>query len=159
METVVITRVIKAPIERVFEVVTDHASYSEFPGVTGSRLVREGQPQRNGVGAVREIESAGGWFQEEVTAFDPPHRLEYRIVAARPALEHRAGSMLLSSTADGTSVTWTSTFHLRWPVIGGLATWLFAPLVGRAFGAMLDDVERRIRLADSPAADSLHQPG
>jgi uncharacterized protein YndB with AHSA1/START domain len=146
METVVITRVINAPIERVFDVVADHANYAEFPGVTGSRLVREGHLQRNGVGAVREIESAGGWFQEEITAFEPPHRFEYRIVAARPELEHRGGSMLLARTAGGTSVTWTSTFHLRWPLIGGLATWLFAPLVGRAFGAMLDDVERRIAL-------------
>jgi uncharacterized protein YndB with AHSA1/START domain len=159
METVVITRVIKAPIERVFEVVSDHANYSEFPGVTGSRLVREGQPERDGVGAVREIESLGSWFQEEITAFDPPHRFEYRIVAARPGLDHRGGSMLLASTAGGTSVTWTSTFHVRWPLIGGLATWLFAPFVGRAFAAMLDDVERRIGLLGSPAANALRQPG
>jgi uncharacterized protein YndB with AHSA1/START domain len=159
METVVITRVIKAPIERVFDVVTDHANYAEFPGVKMSRLVREGQPHRNGVGAVREIESGGSWFQEEITLFDPPHRLEYRIVAARPHVEHRGGSMVLASTAGGTTVTWSSTFHVPWPVIGGVVTWLFAPFIGRAFGAMLDDVERRIGLLDVAAAGSLHHAG
>jgi hypothetical protein len=40
-----------------------------------------------------------------------------------------------------------------------MVTWLFAPFVGRAFAAMLDDVERRIGLAAGVSAGTLRQPG
>jgi polyketide cyclase/dehydrase/lipid transport protein len=43
--------VVRAPIDRVFQLITDHESMAEWPGISGCRLIAEGTP-RNGLGAV-----------------------------------------------------------------------------------------------------------
>src|SRR4051812_26281597 len=95
MRTVKVERVLDAPIERVFELLSDHAGYAKLPGVKAARLVKEGASERDGVGAEREIRVTGAWFREVVTAFERPSRMDYRIVASRPPLEHEGGSVRL----------------------------------------------------------------
>lgn len=144
MKTITVKRTIKAPIAKVFDVLTDHANYKLFSGIRDSKLVHEGKSEKNGVGALREIDAGRAWFQEEITAFERPRRMDYRIVKSRPPIEHRGGSIRLESTPEGTAVTWTSTFRLDIPVIGGLLTRIMAPQLERAFAAMLKDTERRL---------------
>jgi hypothetical protein len=133
----------KAPIEKVFDIITDHARYAEMFGLKASKLIREGKPHKNGVGAIREIDAGNAWFQEEVTHFERPVRLDYRIIKSRPPIDHQGGSVRLEKVPEGTKVVWTSTLHIRLPIIGGLVTRLMAPQLERAFHSTLKETERR----------------
>lgn len=144
MKTITVQRTIKAPIERVFDIISDHANYKSFPGIRDSKLVREGKTERNGVGALREIDAGKAWFIEEITAFERPRRLDYLIVKSRPPLEHKGGSVRLETTAEGTAVTWTSTVGLKIPLIGGLLGTFLAPQLERGFAGILKHIERRL---------------
>jgi uncharacterized protein YndB with AHSA1/START domain len=144
MQTITVTRTIPAPIEKVFDVLADHANYKSFPGVRDSRLLKEGAPDRNGVGAVRRIETPGVWFEERITAYERPRRFDYLITASQLPIEHRGGSLRFESVGGATEVTWTSTLRLKVPVIGGLLTKLAAGKLGQAFGSMLKETERRL---------------
>ncbi len=144
MQTITIERVIPAPSEQVFDLITDHANYKQFPGIKASKLVREGKPDKNGVGALREIDAGLAWFREEITVYLRPQRMDYVIRASRPPIEHQGGSVRLENIPEGTRVLWTTTFHVKLPLIGGLATKLMAPQLERAFGSILKTIERRL---------------
>jgi len=144
MRTVNVQRTIKAPIEKVFDLISDHANYKDFPGVKDSELVKKGKPHKNGVGAVREIDTGSVWFKEEITAYEHPTRLDYQIIESRPPIEHKGGSVRLEATADGTKVTWTTTLRIKIPLVVGLITRFAAPQLEKAIGGMLKDIEKRL---------------
>ena len=67
-----------APVEGVFEAMTDHGRYDRFRPISASELIREGAADRNGVGAVRRLRAGLLRFDEEITAYEWPRRLDYR---------------------------------------------------------------------------------
>lgn len=52
-----VERIVKKPIDEVFEALSDHASYGSFKAVGVAKLVAEGDEERNGVGALRSIQT------------------------------------------------------------------------------------------------------
>ena len=144
MQTIVVKRTIKAPIEKVFDLLSDHEGYRNFPGVRDASLVKKGKPNKNGVGAVREIDAGTAWFREEITAYQRPTRMDYKITQSRPPIDHQGASVQLQKTADGTVVTWTSTLRIRIPLIGGLITRLMAPQLSKAFAGTLKNIDQRL---------------
>jgi uncharacterized protein YndB with AHSA1/START domain len=144
MRTVRVERTIGAPIERVFELLSDHAGYGRFRGITRAELVREGKPPPNGLGAVRKVDVGPIHFKEEITAFESPARMDYLIVEVNLPLEHEGGSIRLEQIPEGTRAVWTSTFGMRVPVVGGLAAAVVGPALGRGFRRVLGDVDRML---------------
>lgn len=144
MKTITVTRTLKAPIEKVFDVIADHENYKNFPGIKASKLVKEGKKDRNGVGAVREIDAGKAWFQEEITAYERPRRLDYLIVASRPPLEHKGGSVRLEPDGAGCKVTWTTTVGVKVPLIGGLLDKLLVPQLERGLAGTLKNIDQRL---------------
>src|SRR6185503_6656734 len=47
MKTITVTRTIPAPIEKVFDLLADHANYKKHFGVKESKLIKEGKPDKN----------------------------------------------------------------------------------------------------------------
>jgi hypothetical protein len=144
MQTITVTRVIPAPAEGVFDVLADHANYKSFRGVRDSKLVREGKPDRNGLGAVRWIDAGLIQFEETITVWDRPRRFDYLITRCSAPLEHQGGSIRFEAIGGGTLVTWTSVMRLKVPLVGGLLSRLLARKIGQAFGSMLRETERRL---------------
>lgn len=142
MQTIEVTRRLTSPIEHVFEALADHARYDRIPGITSSKLVTPGTQEKNGVGAIREIGVRGAWFREEITAFERPHRLAYRIVKARPPIDHQGGEVTLRSVDGGTEVVWTSTFRIPIPVLGRLLAPIAARRMRGLFGNGLEAIDR-----------------
>jgi uncharacterized protein YndB with AHSA1/START domain len=157
MRTVNVETTIPAPIEAVFDLVTDHANYSRFRSIQHSELLRPGELEPNGVGALRRIHSRPLRFEEEITAFERPTRMDYLIRKVNAPLNHQGGSMVLEQRDGATHITWTSTFEFTPRVIGGLVTRVAAPLVSFSFRSVLRDVERL--LADPGAYESLARSG
>ncbi|MGH8441292.1 MAG: SRPBCC family protein [Nevskiaceae bacterium] len=144
MQTITVTRTIPAAIEKVFDVLADHANYKSFPGVKESSLIREGKPDKNGVGAVRRISTGAVTFEEEITAYERPRRFDYLITKCTAPLEHEGGSLRFESVGNATKVTWTSVMRVKLPIIGGLLTKVMVGKLGQAFGSMLKETERRL---------------
>jgi uncharacterized protein YndB with AHSA1/START domain len=148
MRSVHVTRTIPAPAEKVFDLLADHANYDRFRAINGSKLLREGDPAPNGVGALREIKVRPLTFEEEITAYERPTRLDYLIVKLNVPFQHDGGSITLSPDGDATHVDWRSTFSVPTPVIGGAQEVVWQPVLARGFRRVLEDVERMLAERD-----------
>ncbi len=105
---------IEAPIELVFERISDHEAMSDWPGIASCQLVREGTP-RNGLGAVRQVKARGLTLLEEIVHYEPPLRYDYRITKGLP-VDH-LGSVRLSPTEGGVELSWEVRMTSRWPLV------------------------------------------
>lgn len=121
MPTVSVEEVVDVAREPLFAVLTDHENYARFRGVRSCTLIRDGKPERNGLGAVRRVHLGGpAVLDEEIVVFEPPAVYEYRVIRARPfPVKHTLGRVELDALdANRTKVTWTSTFDIAVPVVG-----------------------------------------
>jgi uncharacterized protein YndB with AHSA1/START domain len=144
MKTITVKRTINAPVEKIFDLLTDHANYKDFPGILDSKLEVEGKPEKNGLGAVRHIKVKQGWFREKVTAYQRPNSFTYLITETSLPLKHEGGTLTFKAVKGGTEVTWISTAGMTVPLIGGLLDLVFAPMLEKGFAATLKDVDRRL---------------
>lgn len=147
MKTARMQTFIRAPIDKVFAWASDYEGYARIPGVQRARILVEGKPERNGLGAVREIKVMGTVFEEEITRFEAPTRLCYRITKSRPLkIEHEGGDMRFVSRDGGTELTWTTTMGVKMPIVGGLITMILGRVVQKKFDQFLSwakqDLER-----------------
>jgi uncharacterized protein YndB with AHSA1/START domain len=148
-----VERRLDAPPEGVFEVISDHARYDRFDGIRRAELVEQGDPDPNGVGAVRWLWLGPLRFEEEITAFEPPSRLDYLITSVRPLpFRHEGGSIRLTHEGTGTRAVWTSSFEIPIPLIGGALDRDFSRRLERGFAQMLErsaELSARASLADT----------
>jgi uncharacterized protein YndB with AHSA1/START domain len=98
-------RQVAAPPEVVFDVLTDHRRYSEITPLRRAELEREGEPEPNGLGAIRVLCLAGPPMREEVIAYQRPYRFSYTILSGLPVRDH-VGTVELSPSDGGTRVVY-----------------------------------------------------
>jgi uncharacterized protein YndB with AHSA1/START domain len=144
MRTVQVTRSIPAPAAAVFDLLADHANYDRFRGIRGSELLNEGEPAPNGVGAMRRVQTGPLRFEEEITAYERPARLDYLIVKINAPYQHDGGTIRLTERSGWTLVEWTSSFRVPTPLLGGIQERLWAYRLARGFRQVLEDVERML---------------
>ncbi|MDQ2631260.1 MAG: SRPBCC family protein [Actinomycetota bacterium] len=147
MHTLTVTRTIPAPIDQVFEAYTDHEKLAQVPGVRSCKVTRHGDTEKNGLGAVRQLDCGAIWLEEEIVGFDRPHRMEYRITRSRPSADHEFGRVDFVETPAGTKVTWATRFGVRAPAVGRLVDPAFGIGFGIAFRLVLRNVEQRVGAA------------
>jgi hypothetical protein len=147
MRTIRVERTMKITAERAFDMMADHAGYTAFPGVRSAKVTKPGATEPNGLGAIREVALTGAWVEEEITVFERPRRLGYKILRSKPPIEHAGGLIELTPTADGVHVVWTSTFRVKVPVIGWLLTAIAARQMTSLFTRGLAIGEERAREA------------
>ena len=134
-----VTRRLDVPPEALFEIVADHRRYDRFDGVRRSELVEPGDPAPNGLGAVRWVWLGPFRFEEEVTAFAPPNRLDYLIRDVRTLpFRHEGGSIRFSPGDGGTEAVWTSSFEIPIPLVGAALDRIFASRLEKGFGGLLE---------------------
>jgi uncharacterized protein YndB with AHSA1/START domain len=112
-------RQVAAPPETVFDVLTDHRRYTEITSLRKAELEREGEPEPNGLGAIRVLTLAGPPMREEVIGYERPSRFSYKILSGLPVRDH-VGTVELTAAGGGTEVTYavktTPTIPLAGPV-------------------------------------------
>jgi uncharacterized protein YndB with AHSA1/START domain len=136
---------VEAPQEYVFELLSEHDRYDRFRPIDAAELTREGDIERNGVGARRRIRARPLTFEEEITAFERPRRLDYVIREVNIPLRHHGGSITLTPAGAATDVVWASSFEIEVPVVGGALAGGFAVAIKRSFSRILEDIERSHR--------------
>jgi uncharacterized protein YndB with AHSA1/START domain len=142
MRSIHVTRTIPGPPEPIFDLLADHANYDRFRPIHGSEVIKEGDPAPNGVGALRRIKVRPLVFDEEVTAYERPSRLDYLIIKLNVPFKHDGGSITLAPEGDATRVDWRSSFSVPTPLIGGPEELVWQPVLARGFRRVLEDVER-----------------
>jgi len=115
---------IRAPRDRVFAVMTDHARYAAWGPSRRVDVDPEGDPAPNGLGAVRNFRSGPLTTREEVVGWEPPVRMAYQVVSGVPVRDYRS-EMVLDEDGDHTVLRWSSTFR---PLIPGTG-WLLERLM------------------------------
>lgn len=98
---------------------TDHARWSEWTSIPKSTLIKEGNEEKNGLGAVRKL-GPGGPFDahEEILVFQANELMEYTVnKGPLPFINHR-GVVKFSDENNGTRITWHCTYETRLSFIG-----------------------------------------
>lgn len=138
-----------APIDRVFEAVSEHERFFTGGRITGCRVLRPGQTEKNGLGALREVEAAGVRYLEEITFFERPNRLDYQIRQCNRAIRHEGSRLDFVPRGQGTEVTWTARFEVPGLLFGPLLTRVWRVMLTREFTRLL--VQARDKLGTTRA--------
>jgi uncharacterized protein YndB with AHSA1/START domain len=150
---------IDAPIEHVFEAVSDHETFLRTEdGDTRTNVLRAGSADRNGLGCVREVRVGRRVrYVEEITAWERPRSFEYAIREVSVPIRHLGSRLTFASRGSGTDVVWTARFEIPLPILGyPLRLWLERRLA-RAFMDMLAAAKGRLEasrraMLSSPAS-------
>jgi uncharacterized protein YndB with AHSA1/START domain len=144
MATFTLTRTISAPVDVVFDVLTDHRSYSKITPLRSSTLEREGTGDPNGVGAIRVLSLAGPPIREEVTAFERPTLLAYKALSGVPASSH-SGTVRLTADGNRTRLEWDVDSTPKLPLPAGVWAAALRPVIGQLLKGVVKESERRSR--------------
>ena len=137
-----LTQQVAAAPEKVFAFYTDHVDWERWAGVKEVVLRQTGDPPPNGLGAIRVIRARGMAFEEEITAFEPPRRMGYRLVAGAPVRDH-AGEVRFEPDGSGTRVTWTIRFR---PLVPGTG-WILRRVLEREIRGVLTALAENVSRA------------
>ncbi len=107
------------PVAELFAYLAAHENQAKTFGVKVERL-SDGQGHKDGVGSSRRLAAPllPAW-DEAVTVFEPPTRLEYRVTRGSPLRDHH-GTILFAPIPTGTHIDYTITFEPRIPLTGWL---------------------------------------
>jgi uncharacterized protein YndB with AHSA1/START domain len=109
-----INRTVNAPIQRVFDRLTDHRGYAKMTPLRTSTLEKEGEPAPNGVGAIRKLGLVGPPIREEVVGYESPTFFSYKALSGLPVSEH-LGEVKLRDVGGKTEMTYTVSFTAKVP--------------------------------------------
>jgi len=109
---------VAAPIETVWDTLSDHVGISQWgPGITVT-MDRLGTADPNGVGAIRRIASPGPGpdIVEEVVTFQAPNVLGYKALSGTPFPGY-AGEVRLTPAGAGTHINYTVSSTASFPLV------------------------------------------
>lgn len=138
-----LTRTSTAPIETVFDAMTDHRTIADYMwAIRRSTLDREGTPAPNGVGAIRRLAAVGPPFVEEIIEYERPTRYAYKMLSGAPTRNH-VGTVQLRETGGGTEVSWQLRSTLKIPGVDRLMLPVFKKIIDELLKGGIAAAERR----------------
>jgi len=136
-------RVSSAPIETVFDALTDHRGIAGYIWwFRRSTLDREGSPEPNGVGAIRRLSAVGPPFVEEIIEYTRPTRYAYKMLSGAPTHDH-VGTIDLCKAGLGTEVSWNLQSTLNVPGLDRVMLPVFKLVLSQLLEGGIGLAERR----------------
>ena len=152
MEDIHIRFRIDAPIETVFDAVSDHPRFLSNAR-THTTIARAGEPDRNGRGCLREVRAKPLLrFVEEITAWERPSSFEYLVRECTLPLRHHGGRLTFTREDEGTVIDWTTRFEIPVPILGGMLARVANRILSSAFDDFLRRAKTRLESAGTRAA-------
>ena len=112
-----ISQLFNAPIETIFNILTDHESFGQVIGTRIKRVVDSPGENPNGVGSVRRISAfPTPAFEETVITFEPNQLMEYVISKGSPIKNHK-GRMEFSEERGQTRLEYSIIFEPKLPFL------------------------------------------
>jgi len=137
------------PPADVFRGVADQQRFFRGAGIKHCHIIRDGRGERDGLGAIRDVNASGMRFVEEITAFVPGAQIDYLVIESDLPMVHQGGSIRFRPSARGTSLTWESTFTLKIPVVGEFLARMLRIGLQRHVSRMLEQLREDLRDARS----------
>lgn len=104
-----------APIETIFNILTDHESFGKVIATKIQRVIDSKEENKNGVGSVRRISSFPvPAFEETVITFKPNSLMEYVVSKGSPIKNHK-GRMEFSEEEGKTKLRYFIDFEPKRP--------------------------------------------
>lgn len=119
ISTITMKQDFNAPVDTVFEALSDHATFGKICGINMTRVV-DGSDGANGLGSVRKI-SIGllPSFEETITEFIPNEYIQYKISKGSPIKNH-VGELRFTENAGKTTLNYTIELESKIPFTTGL---------------------------------------
>ena len=112
-----IRQLFNAPVDTIFDILTDHASFGQVINANIKRVVDSPGDNQNGVGSVRRINAfPAPAFEETVVTFEPNQLMEYVISKGSPIKKHM-GRMEFSEEHDQTRLEYAIIFEPKLPFL------------------------------------------
>jgi hypothetical protein len=143
---------IGAPLETVFDAVSDHERFLSNAR-THTTIARAGEPDRNGRGCLREVRAKPLLrFVEEITAWERPTSFDYMVRECTLPLRHHGGRLTFTREDGGTLIDWTTRFEVPVPIVGGMLAAVAKRILARAFDDFLCGAKTRLEGAGAARA-------
>jgi len=119
VQTIHIVQTFQAPLEEVFSTLSDHETFGRLCGINMKR-VKDGAPNPNGLGAVRQINIGPlPSFDETITDFTDNALIEYKITRGSPIKNH-VGRLVFSEQGGATVLNYTIELESKIPFTTGV---------------------------------------
>lgn len=149
MPGVIFTKTVAAPPEVVFDVLTDHRGYAKITPLRAVDMERDGEPEPNGVGAIRVMYPLGRRFpgaREQVLEYKAPTRFVYQILSGLPA-RHVQGDVELEAVPEGTRLEYRHEVIPAFPVPAAVVRAGIRVVIGTLIRGITKESERRVAAA------------
>jgi hypothetical protein len=115
----------------VFTLLKDGSTWPEWSPLGSFELLERGDGEPEGLSAVRLFTTGRHKSVEKVVTITPDSEFSYVLLEGLPLRDYRAViSLVPRPGAEGTTITWRSTFHAKTPGTG----WLYRLALGRFIG-------------------------
>ena len=112
-----ITQSFNAPVETIFNIITDHEAFGHVINTKTKRVVDSQDENKNGLGSIRRVSVfPAPAFEETVVAFEPNKLMEYVVSKGSPVKNHK-GRMEFFDEQGKTSLTYTIDFEPKLPFL------------------------------------------
>jgi uncharacterized protein YndB with AHSA1/START domain len=114
-QSIIITQVFNAPVETIFNILTDHESFGRILNAKIERVIDSRDENKNGLGSVRRIQAfPAPAFEESVITFEPNQLMEYKVSKGSPIKNH-LGRMEFTDVDGKTRLTYRVDFEPKRP--------------------------------------------
>jgi len=115
----------------VYALLRDGSTWREWSSIDSFELEREGDGEREGVGAVRIFRSGRLTGRDLVTGFTPDRAFSYNHLNGLPVRDYRGEVDLRPADGGGTTIHWRVSFSPKVPGTGWLLHKGLTRFVGR----------------------------
>ena len=140
----VLSASIQAPIETVFDRLSDHNRMGEWldADIRRTRDSTAAGEGVNGTGSVRTLRILGLLdFDETVVKCEKPRAIEYEITRGSPLKNHH-GSITLKQNGSATQIDWDIKFDMAIPLAGHIVAMLLNLAVGQGLNKLKGQLEQ-----------------
>ncbi len=129
-----------ASAEVLWKALSEHETMTDWWPLKKVSLIREGEGDRNGVGAVRRMEGLGPALEEEVVAWYPGRGYDYKLIKGAPMKDH-FGTVRILPVGEANMVQWRIQFRSTIPGGGAITQWILRKLIEYVLGNLKRNLE------------------
>jgi len=153
MERVDVSIEINANLEKVFDAITDHERYGSMIGMRSVKLLKQGEKEKNGKGAIRQFNSPSVTFEEEISEFEKNKYYEYKVLRCYIdvgfmqldiPLEHKLGRVTFREKDGVVEVNWISVLVVNAPIAEDITTKVFSFFGSASFLFLLHQFKNQL---------------
>ncbi len=119
-----------APPGAVYALLRDGATWPTWSPIGSFSLDREGEDEREGLGAIRIFRTGRTRSCERIVELVPDRRFSYALLSGLPIRDYRA-DVDLEPGGEGTTIRWHSTFRAKVPGTGWLYRLVLTNFIAR----------------------------